>query len=218
MIFSKKMATALQNAKKNGIKVYLRAENKQNLPAIIRASAIENTFISDPVVLIDKKIVWFGMPNSDAKFKSEGTIIPTRYRPVIRFVGSHTAKSLYGFMEMSQTVDQSKTIFKDDEGKVITETFASYVLAHKECPTCGKPMNMKKSRKGKFFLACTGYPNCKEIAVIDVDLVERYFARHGGTGQLCPRCERSLEAKLGVYGLYIQCCGIQNHKYKLDEI
>ena len=28
----------------------------------------------------------------------------------------------------------------------------------------------------------------------------------------------SLEAKLGPYGLYIQCCGNMHHKYKLDEI
>lgn len=217
-IFSKQLATALLAAKGKGTKVYLRAENKQMLPAVLRPFAIENQFVANPVVLIDKKIVWFGMPSSDAKFKSESIIIQTRYRPVIRFEGKHTVASLYGFMEMSKTVDQNKTVSIDEEGKVITDTFASYVLANKKCPSCGKPMKLKKSSKGKFYLGCTGYPACHKTALVDVDLVERYFYRHGGTGQHCIRCNCSLEAKLGPYGLYIQCCGLQRHKYKLDEI
>ena len=217
-VFSSRLAIALQMAKGSGIKVYLRAENKQNIPSVLKPLAIENPFVANPVALIDKKIVWFGMPNSDAKFKSEGTVLPTRYRPVVRFKGTHTAASLYGFMEMSKTVDQSKVVSTDDDGKAITENFTSYVLAKKKCPSCGKPMKMQKSKKGKFFLTCTGYPACHETALIDVDLVERYFYRHGGTGQHCTRCNCSLEAKLGPYGLYIQCCGAQKHKYKLDEI
>lgn len=216
--FSGQLAMTLQAAKEKGIKVYLRAENKQGLPSVLKPFAIENPFVANPVVLIDKKIVWFGMPSSDAKFKSEGSILQTRYRPVIRFEGAHTAASLYGFMEMSKTVDQSKTVSTDDNGKAITDTFASYVLANKKCPSCGKPMKMQKSRKGKFFLACTSYPACHETALVDVELVEQYFYRNGGTGQHCTRCNRSLEAKLGPYGLYIQCCGYPPHRYKLDEI
>lgn len=217
-VFLKRLATALQTAKGKGVKVYLRAENKQGIPSVLKPFGIENSFVANPVVLIDKKVVWFGMPISDAKFKSEGRILQTRYRPVIRFEGSHTAISLYGFMEMSKTVDQSKTVITDENGKAITDTFASYVLANKKCPSCGKPMKMQKSKKGKFFLACTGYPSCHETSLIDVELVEQYFYRHGGTGQQCPRCSYSLEAKLGPYGLYIQCCGYPPHKYKLDEI
>ena len=169
----------------------------QGIPSVLRPLAIENPFVANPVVLIDKKVVWFGLPSSDAKFKSEGGILQTRYRPVIRFEGSYTAASLYDFMEMSKTVDQSKTVRTDEEGKAITDTFASYVLANKKCPSCGKPMKMQKSKKGKYFLACTSYPACHETALIDVDLVERYFYRHGGTGQHCSRCNCSLEAKLG---------------------
>ena len=34
----------------------------------------------------------------------------------------------------------------------------------------------------------------------------------------CVQCGYSLEAKAGKYGVYVQCCGAQRHKYKLDEI
>ena len=216
--FSKQLVTALQTAKAKGVKVFVRAENKQGLPAIMKTLAIENPFVANPVAIIDKKIVWFGMPCSDAKFKSEGNILQTLHRPIIRFVGRHAAASLYGFMEMSKTVDQSKAVDTDSDGNALTDNFASYVLANKKCPSCGEPMKLQKSKKGKFFLSCTGYPACHETDFIDVDLVERYFYRHGKTGQHCTRCNCSLEAKLGPYGLYIQCCGYQRHKYKLDEI
>lgn len=216
--FSEQLATALQKAKNNGVKVYLRAERKQSLPGVLRALAIENHYVADPVMLIDKKIVWFGMPCSDAHFKAEGSIINTRYRPIIRLKGKHTAASLYGFLEMSKTVDQCKSVITDEKGQVEVNTFASYVLANVKCPTCKKPMKVQKGKSGKYFLVCTGYPTCSRTDLIEVDLVERFFYRNGGVGQRCPRCNCSLEAKVGKYGLFIQCLGLQQHRYKLDEI
>ena len=79
------------------------------------------------------------------------------------------------------------------------DTFAAYVKTHKKCQICGKQMQLKKSKKGKFFLACMGY-------------------RNGGTGQKCLRCKYSLKAEKGIYGVYIHCCRQPVHKYKLDEI
>jgi ssDNA-binding Zn-finger/Zn-ribbon topoisomerase 1 len=121
-------------------------------------------------------------------------------------------------MQMGKTVDQSKAVCKDSEGNPITDTFSSYILANQECPSCGKAMKLQKSRNGKFFMACTNYPLCNKTMLVDVDLIEKYICRNGGAGQLCPRCNRSLEAKAGPYGVYIQCCGIMQHKYKMDEI
>lgn len=209
---------ALQIAKTKGVKVYVRSENKQHLPLALKPLAIETPFVVNPVVTIDKTFVWFGMPASAADFISEGRIIKTTHRPIIRFIGAHAAASIYGFMEMSRTVDQSNTIDVDESGHAVTDNFANYVLAHKKCPSCGKPMKMQKSKKGKFFLSCTGYPACHETAFVDVNLVEQYFYRNSKSGQHCTKCNCSLEAKLGQYGLYIQCCGMAHHKYKLDEI
>ena len=42
--------------------------------------------------------------------------------------------------------------------------------------------------------------------------------RNSKKGQHCVQCGYSLEAKAGKYGVYVQCCGAQRHKYKLDEI
>lgn len=217
-MFLEQLAAVLQRAKEKGVKVYLRAENKRTLPSPLRPFAIGNPFVVNPVVLIDKRIVWFGMPGSDAQFNTEAGMIPTKYRPVIRFEGPYTATCLYGFVEMSKTIDQDTSVPTDDGGRPVTETFASYVLANKTCAVCGRPMKLQKSRKGKFFLSCTRYPFCRETEFVDVNFVEQYFYRNGKICQTCIRCGCALEAKLGKYGLYIQCCGSQKHRYKLDEI
>lgn len=210
--------SAITAAKTRGVSVYIRVESKINLQRNLRTIAIENAYISNPIVLIDKKIVWYGVPLSDAKFRSEGRILPTRIYPIIRIVGTHIAKSLYSYLEMEKTSDQSKVVMHNDDGTLEIHNFSSYVLENKKCPSCGRPMKVQKSRREKFFLACTGYPQCREIAYIESDLVQRYFYRNSRTGQKCIQCGCPLEAKVGPYGLYIQCCGHPSHRYKIDEI
>ena len=104
--------------------------------------------------------------------------------------GTRTAKSLYGFLEMSRTTDQCTTIDADANEETNADTFASYVRASKKCPTLP----------------------------VDIDMIEEYFYRNSKKGQHCVQCGYSLEAKAGKYGVYVQCCGAQRHKYKLDEI
>ena len=84
---------------------------------------------------------------------------------------------------------------------------------------------MKRGKSGKFFLSCTGYPACTQTKLLSVDLVEEYLYVPKSEGSKilvarckCNKCDTSLEAKLGQYGLYIQCCGLNHHKYKPDEI
>lgn len=214
----RRLLQKLCKAKEKGRKVYIRVENKQNIPTSLLPYVIENPFVVNPVTIIDKRIIWFGLPNSNAKFKTEGIDIPTRYRPIIRFEGGHTAKCLYGFLDMNRTDDMSQSVNLDENGDVIINRFSDYVLAITKCPVCGKPMRMKKNAKGNFFLACSGYPSCTNRSQIDTELVEEYIHRNGGTGQHCMRCDYSLEAKIGQYGLYVQCCGTAHHRYKLDEI
>ena len=208
----------LNEAKRRGVQVYVRAECKRQLPDIVRQIAVENPFVADPVALIDKKISWFGEPMSSAQFTSEGSTISINTRPIIRFEGIHTARLLNSFLGLADTEDKSKMPDIDQKGKLLTDNFANYILQTKKCPVCGRAMRLKKSKKGKFFLSCTGYPTCQGTELIDVDTVEKYFYRHKKQGQLCTKCHYSLEAKMGQYGLYIQCCGAQKHKYKLDEI
>ncbi len=212
------LVSLLNALQTKGIKLYIRAENRSTLPDELRPLTVENPFVYNPLVLVDKKTIWFGMPFSDAEFKVGQMYLKTKYRPIIRMHGEHTAKSLYGFMEMGDTMDKSKTADTDARGNINVDKFSRYVLANSKCPECGRPMMLRKSKKGKFFLSCTAYPACNGSSFVNAELVEEYFYRKEETGQKCVRCGHTLEAKVGPYGLYIQCCGQKHHRYKLDEI
>ncbi|MBI5885609.1 MAG: type I DNA topoisomerase [Deltaproteobacteria bacterium] len=75
------------------------------------------------------------------------------------------------------------------------------------CEKCGKPMVIKWGRKGKF-LACSGYPECKNTADFETDetgkvkVVER---RVETTDALCPKCGAPMVVKSGRFGKFIAC-------------
>jgi len=211
-----RICNALKQAKNSGVKVVIRAEEKLTLPRELKQFAVENRYIANPIALFDRQIVWFGEPLSNANFKSEGIVLPTKYRPIIRFAGTHTANSLYGFLEMNRTVDQG-TLSSEQGSENDGATFAAYVSNNMHCHKCGRPLKLIKN-KGKFFLGCSGYPNCQCSEMVTVDLIEQYFFSIGKLGKYCPQDHTSLEAKLGQYGVYVQCCGLARHKFKLDEI
>lgn len=63
------------------------------------------------------------------------------------------------------------------------------------CPVCGKPTKKLKSRKGRFFYSCTGYPACK------------FISWDMPTGGICPECGNYLVKKGGE----IRCSSCSYH-------
>ncbi len=168
--FLQDLARILNLLKQKGKKVIVRAEAKTSLPPELRTLAIENKYFANPISLIDKRIVWFGMPHSSADFIAEGVIIPSRYRPIISFEGRHFAQSLYGFLEMNKTVDQATVeSAKNAEGGY--DTFSAYASGELKCPECQSPLRLKKGKTGKFFLGCTNYPRCNHTEFVTEDMV-----------------------------------------------
>lgn len=215
--FFQDLARILNLLKQKGKKVIVRAEAKACLPLELRALAIENKYFANPITLIDKRIVWFGMPHSGADFIAEGVTIPTRFRPIIRFEGRHFAQSLYGFLEMNKTVDQATVeSAKNAEGGY--DTFSAYASGELKCPECQSPLRLKKGKTGKFFLGCTNYPKCNHTEFVTEDMVMSYFYFKNPEGRRCPRDHTSLEPCVGKYGLFIRCNGIDRHKFSLDEV
>ena len=54
-----------------------------------------------------------------------------------------------------------------------------------KCPECGKPMRRMRSKTGKIYYGCTGYPECKFLSW-DVP-----------TGDKCPKCGKGYLVKRG---------------------
>lgn len=217
--YAKALSEALISAKKKGVKVIVRAENPFSIPDEIKDLAIKNKYVTDSIAMIDKKIVWYGMPPSKAEFISEGLSIPTKYRPVMRFTGNYFAQALNGFLEMSHTVDEADVPTVETTEASTYSTFAAYVAGEVKCSVCKGKMKLKKSKKGKFFLGCSDYPACSHTELAQVSMVEDYFYFNNDDGKHCPIDNTSLEAKMGPFGIYVCCCnGLEKHFYKLDEV
>ena len=82
-----------------------------------------------------------------------------------------------------------------------------------KCDKCGEPMIIKMGRFGKF-LACTGFPNCKNTKPIDED------GKPGEEKKIdekCPDCGKDLQPKRGRFGAFIGCSGYPDCKYIKKE-
>ncbi len=77
-----------------------------------------------------------------------------------------------------------------------------------ECEKCGRPMQVKYSRKGGRFLGCTGYPECKntrDFPSVDDDAADT-------DGMKCEKCGRPMVRRTGRYGPFMGCSGFPRCK------
>lgn len=68
------------------------------------------------------------------------------------------------------------------------------------CDKCGKPMVKKLGRFGKF-LACSGYPECKNTKPLPGS------AEAEKTTEVCDQCNKPMAVKRGRFGLFLGCSG-----------
>jgi DNA topoisomerase-1 len=99
-----------------------------------------------------------------------------------------------------QKVDQTETDVsrKDVTSEAMTEA----------CPKCGKPLETKLGRRGKF-IGCSGYPDCDYTRNLNADA----NAPPETVDRKCPDCGSDLVIKWGRYGKFIGCSGYPNCKH-----
>ncbi|MEW5806891.1 MAG: type I DNA topoisomerase [Acidobacteriota bacterium] len=92
------------------------------------------------------------------------------------------------------------------------------------CPECGKPMVKKWGRYG-YFLACSGYPDCKHTQELAENGEEAHeFADE--TEETCEKCGNRMVVKKGRFGRFLACSAypackntkkiIVNHEGKVE--
>jgi DNA topoisomerase-1 len=77
------------------------------------------------------------------------------------------------------------------------------------CDLCGQPMVVKWGRNG-YFLACSGYPDCKntkEIKSFDGDGSKVELAPVEDTGEVCEKCGKPMVIRKGRFGRFLACSG-----------
>jgi DNA topoisomerase-1 len=87
---------------------------------------------------------------------------------------------------------------KELDKKELTEETTDEV-----CEKCGKPMVIKMGRFGKF-LACTGYPDCKNTKQLTSS---GDIAPEETTNEVCEKCGKPMVIKRGRFGKFLGCSG-----------
>jgi DNA topoisomerase-1 len=64
------------------------------------------------------------------------------------------------------------------------------------CEKCGKPMIIKLGKNGRF-LACSGYPKCRNTKSLENDVEE--------VDEKCPNCGAPMQLRRGRFGRFIAC-------------
>lgn len=84
----------------DGVDIVIRIPEDIDIPIDLQGYTKPFEYVTNPITIIDKKIVWFGQPLYAADFISEGEILDTEYFPCVRFEGSYTARTIQAFLEM----------------------------------------------------------------------------------------------------------------------
>ncbi|HKI47792.1 MAG TPA: type I DNA topoisomerase, partial [Desulfobacteria bacterium] len=96
-----------------------------------------------------------------------------------------------------------------------TEGMKGEVLTEVTCEKCQRPMAIKSGRNG-IFLACTGYPECRNTANFTRDekgkIVIESAPDTGEEKGTCEKCGKPMVAKNGRYGPFVACSGYPDCK------
>jgi len=80
-----------------------------------------------------------------------------------------------------------------------------------KCDKCEKPMVVKEGRYGQF-LACTGFPDCKNTKPIKESAEGKVEVEVETTDEKCPKCDLPMAVKHGRFGKFLSCTGYPDCK------
>jgi DNA topoisomerase-1 len=114
--------------------------------------------------------------------------------------------------------DFTGDLVRDENGQIALAVAPELEGADQTCDKCGRPMAIKKSRFG-MFLACTGYPECKNTRDLRKTSEGTLQVAETMTEHLCDKCGRPMVQKKGRYGPFLGCSGYPECKniVKLDR-
>lgn len=72
------------------------------------------------------------------------------------------------------------------------------------CEKCGSPMVIRWGRHGRF-MACSGFPKCKNARPLEGDKQEAGPQAEQATGEVCDKCGAPMLLKSGRFGKFLAC-------------
>lgn len=209
-----RIMSMLQEAKSRGVQVRVKAKAVSSLPTKWQAIAIESSNAVFPLIDIDSRVMWYGLPMAQGKFV-DGKSAYVAVLPIYaRLSGKYTtdlirSMSELEYFEVNGITAQmlSKSTHRTSSANV---SLSEYVMLKKKCPKCKDPMLLAKGKSNKPYLRC---PSCKNTEFLTKEFLNQYFTE---AHVRCPDCKADIAAHLGKYGLYVKCT--KGHTVKVDSL
>lgn len=81
------------------IKIQIRVGTDSVLPQNLKQYKAYGYGVINPITVIDKKIVWYGLPAGGAGFKVRSGEVDTKYKPIVKWIGKNTANAIIVFLK-----------------------------------------------------------------------------------------------------------------------
>ena len=214
--YADKIYEWLCEEQKRNIQVMVKSNEYANLPEQWKKYTWGTENAVFPVIMIDDRITWYGVPPAPWKFVDGNNGYNTICSIAIRIRGEHTAEMIRSLSDLEYreingvraTFLPKANGFGDDPNG--PAGLAAYVIKNKKCPLCKKPLSMTKGKSGKTILWCK---DCQKTQLLTPDDINHYMLLNHIT---CKQCHSEMTAKVGPYGLYIRCDN--GHYVKPEEI
>ncbi|KIR03975.1 putative ATP-dependent helicase [Lachnospiraceae bacterium TWA4] len=207
MKYEEKIFNGIQKAKLRGVQVFIKSNDYANLPEKWKVYACRTDNAIFPILMIDDQITWYGVPLAPWKFVDRDMTYKTICPIVCRVKGKYTAemiKSLSNLEYRNMNGEENLNNLEEVSG------FKGYIQKYKKCLYCKKPLILTKGKSRKTILWCK---ECKKVELVKPDDINHYILVNHVK---CPRDGWDITAKVGPYGIYIECDG--GHSLKVEEI
>lgn len=201
--------SSLRAAKKRGIELLMKCTNPQELPSVLRGQVWESEDAVFPLLLIDNKVCWYGMPLSVGRVRlANGMSVQTAMQTPFRITGENAINMIGSVTELETreadgirvSLKQRGNASQNTASATATDGLAQFIKEHRVCKKCKAPMRMVRGRKS-FFLACTN-KRCDATELLDPGYVDHYICV---SRVRCPKCGSGLHAAVNNYGIHLRC-------------
>lgn len=160
------MDGALRRVLAGGGRLRLRAGRPAAFPPELLPYVVNRPGIPFPLTACDHSVFWYGCP-----WPEDGRVD----RAGVRVRGEKACRMLLHLLEL------------DLRKEFLSGRYAglrAYVENRFTCPDCGRPLTVRASSGGGYFLGCTAYPRCPRPGQkLTPEILEEYLAAAGLT---CP--------------------------------
>lgn len=206
----------LEEKRYQGIQVLIKCNDFSALPDVWKKYAWGTSDAVFPVIIMDDKITWYGVPDASWKFVDGADEYNTVCPVACRLNGKHTAELIRSLTDLEYRKTEAgkkplvlrlETSTDDPNGG---GGLSEYVSKNIKCPDCKHPLRMTKGKSGKTILWCK---ECKQTHLLTPNDINHYIlVKH----VKCPVHKCDMVAKVGRYGLYVKCD--EGHNIKPEEI